>query len=143
MNHFTIFAHGKDFDAKEYVAHSPLKFDYIWYKGDRKRCAPEDMCSQYETSGVELFLGDGLKLNRFEQETIAKDFIRENKEALKDLSDTLGIETVILGIQYVLELEINVIGFTASFSSQLMALCLEVGICPTFYFELIRKYTEE
>jgi hypothetical protein len=139
MNYFKIFAHGKKFNVDKFIEKSSLKIDYFWKIGDQKRYAPTDIPSPHETSGIEIVLGEGTKLNRFDQDAIAVEFMEENLGALKELSGCPGVDTIILGIHYLVELEINTVGFTTSFSSQLMKLCLEAGICPNCYVDLVRK----
>ena len=107
MNYFKIFAHGKKFNVDKFIEISPLKIDYVWKKGDQKRYAPTDIPSPHETSGIEIVLGEGTKLNRFEQDAIAVEFMEENLEALKELSAFPGVDNITLGIHFLLELEVN------------------------------------
>ncbi len=143
MNYFKLFAHGEKFNIDNFLETSSLNADYFWRRGDQRRYAPNDISSPHETSGIEIVLGDGKKLNRYKQDEIAVVFLEENLDEIKKLSEFPGVDTIILGIHYLIELEINTIGFTASFSSKLMSLCLETGISPNFYVDLVRNDVEE
>lgn len=130
MNHFTLFAHGDEFDVDSALKNSSLTVSRIWRRGDQRGCGIVD--SQYPTSGIEIELGNGLVLSVDEQEEIALKFVVEYRDELKKLADNSEVETFKLGLQYHLN-DPNVSGLCMSLSPQLMELALEVGFSPTFY----------
>ena len=136
QNEFRIFAHGKAFDVDAWLATTTVRPDYVWRRGDQKRyaCGP----SEHPTSGVEFVLGDGLAVPYNEQEQIAVTYIQTHRNELRALAQFPGVETFILGLQYILELDESLIGFCIGPSRQLMWHALDVGIEPTCYVGLNR-----
>ena len=133
MNEFRLFAHGVEFDPDAYLASSPLKFDGVWRKGESGHDHPK-------SSGVFKVLGDGRTVPIFQQERIAIEYLAANREALKALAQHSQVTTFILGLQYHIVLEVNTIEFCMGPSALLMWHCLDIGISPTYYVTLDRKY---
>lgn len=132
MNEFRLFAHGVEFDADAYLASAPLKFDGLWRKGEAGHDRPK-------SSGVFKVLGDGRAVPVFEQDRIAIEFLSVNREALKALAQHPQVTTFILGLQYLIELEVNTSGFCMGPSALLMWHCLDIGISPVYYVSLDRE----
>jgi len=135
MNHFTLFAHGDDFDVGAYLETKSLNFDKVWHRGDLRGCTE----SKHPTSGVEKQLGCGWELPIHEQEQIATDFLETNENVLKHLAHFPGVDTFVLGLHYRIELTPGVCGFCMSASPKLMYFALRIGIDLTFYVDLDRK----
>ena len=135
-NEFRIFAHGSAFDVDAILAATRLRPDYVWRRGDQRRYACVE--SRHPTSGIEFVLGDGRAIPVPEQEQIAIAYIQEHQDELKALSRFPGVETFILGLQYICELDEGVIGFCLGHSTRLMQHALGVGLEPTFYVGLNR-----
>lgn len=126
MNEFRLFAHGVDFDVDAYLATAPLKFDGVWRKGESGHNHPK-------SNGVFKLLGDGRTVPIFEQERIAIEYLSANRDGLKALSRNPQVTTFILGLQYHILLESDIIGFSMGLSAELMRNCLDVGISPMYY----------
>jgi hypothetical protein len=124
-----LFAHGETFQPDTYLASAPFTFDGVWHKGESGRNHPK-------SSGVFKVLGDGRTLPLHEQERIAIDFLAANQAALKELAQFPGVTTFILGLQYHIDLKINLIGFCVTPPTRLMKYALEIGIEPTYYVTL-------
>ena len=135
-NHFTIFAHGNNFDVDAYLKGASLKFERIWRRGDLRGC-PEFIQDKHPTSGVEKVLGDGRGLDMDGQDRIATSFLEEHEQALTELSRFPGVDTFILGLHYRIDLTPGLRGFCMSASAGLMYFALRTGISPTFYVELV------
>jgi hypothetical protein len=135
-NHFTIFAHGDNFDVDACLKGTSLKFDRIWRRGDL-RGFPDFIQDKHLTSGVEKVLGDGRVLAMDEQDRIATRFLEEHEQALTELSRFAGVDTFILGLHYRIDLTPDLRGFCMSASEGLMYFALRTGISPTFYVELV------
>jgi hypothetical protein len=129
MNQFQLFAHGVDFDADAYLASAPLRFDGMWRKGESGLDHPK-------SNGVFKVLGDGLALSVWEQEKIAIDFLSANRDALKALAEYPGVTTIILGLQYCIELDGGTFGFCVGLTAKFMRQCLDIGISPNYYLTL-------
>ena len=138
MNHFTLFAHGDDFDVDAYLESTSLNFDKVWHRGDLRGCA-EFIQDQHLTSGVEKELGRGWEIPIHNQDQIATDFLEANENALKQLAQFPGVDTFVLGLHYRIELTLDICGFCMSTSARLMYFALRIGIDPTFYVDLDRK----
>lgn len=136
MNHFSIFAHGDDFDVDAFLVRTKLKPDHVWRRGDQRRYACVE--SKHETSGVEFVLGDGWKVPLSDQEDIALAYLKEHREALRKLANFSGVETFILGLQYVCRLNSSILGFVVGPDSQLMWHALDAGVQPSYYVSFDR-----
>ena len=135
-NEFRIFAHGQSFDVDAFVGMTSLRPDYVWRRGDQRRYACIE--SKHPTSGVEFVLGDGRVVPVLDQEQIAFNYIEEHRHELRTLAQFPGVETFILGIQYICELDEGIIGFCLAPSRRLMQHALDVGIEPNYYVGLNR-----
>lgn len=133
MNHFSLFAHGPDFQPDEYLAHSSLQFDNVWRRGDPRGCSHND---SHPTSGIEKFLGDGRALTIYEQDATAVAFLERHQQAIAELSTYPGVESCVLGLHHRLVSSPSLRGFCFSASPQLMGLSLRTGVDLTFYVEL-------
>ena len=131
MNEFQIFALGDAFDPDAYLASAPLKFDGLWRKGESGRNHPK-------SSGVFKTLGDGLTIPLLEQELIAIEYLKENREALKALARHPQVTHFSLGLHYKVP-GANVLGFCMGPSTRLMQLCVDINISPTYYVTLDRR----
>jgi hypothetical protein len=129
MNEFRIFAHGVDFDPDAYRAKSTLVFDGVWRKGESGNNHPA-------SSGIYKSLGNGMAPTIFEQERIAIDYLSQNRDALRTLSEHPNVTTFNLGLQYHIRLGENTVGFCMGPSALLMWHCLDIGIAPVFYVSL-------
>jgi hypothetical protein len=138
MNHFTLFAHGENFDVDKYLHATPLRFDKLWRRGDLRGC-PGFMQDVHPTSGIEKQLGPGWELPYWEQDEIASRFLEANEDELRRLGQFPGVDTFILGLHYRIELTPNTCGFCMSASPKLMELAIRLGIDLTFYVDLDRK----
>lgn len=136
MNEFRLFAHGKAFDVDAFLKLTSLRPDYVWRREDQRRYSCVE--SRHTTSGVEFVLGDGLTVPFLEQERIAVAYLEAHRDELRALAQFPGADTFILGLQYRMALESNVIGFCLGPSAQLMWHCLDVGCEPTYYVILDR-----
>jgi hypothetical protein len=132
INEFRLFAHGQTFDLDAYLATTTLKFDGVWRKGEFRHDHPK-------SSGAFKVLGDRATLLLFEQEQIAIAYLSANREALQLLARTPGVSTLILGLQYHVELNEGTVGFAMGPAAALMRLALEIGISPTFYVTMDRR----
>ncbi len=135
-NHFTIFAHGKDFGVDAYLKGASLGFDRVWHRGDPRGCAGF-IQDKHPTSGVEKVLGDGRELPVYEQDRIAARFLEEHEQALTELSRFPGVDTFILGLHYRIDLTPDLRGFCMSASPGLMYFALRTRLDLTFYVELV------
>ena len=136
MNEFVLFAHGEAFDVDGFLATTTLRPDYMWRRGDQRRYACVE--SKHPTSGVEFVLGDGRTVPFWEQEEIAIGYIKAHRDELRALARFPGVETFILGLQYVYELDESIIGFCMGPSSRLMWHALDIGVVPSYYVTLDR-----
>ena len=141
MNHFTLFAHGDDFDVDAYLRTTKLTFDKVWRRGDLRGCS-DFIQDKHPTSGVEKALGCGWEIPIYEQDQIATDFLEANEEALKHLAQFPGVDTFILGLHRRVDLTSSVCGFCMSASPRLMYVSLRIGIDLTFYVRLERTDDE-
>jgi len=140
-NEFRIFAHGEAFDVDAFLATTTLRPDYLWRRGDQRRYACVE--SKHPTSGVEFFLGDGRTVPFVDQEQIAITYIQANRDELQALARYPGVQTFILGLQYICELDESLIGFCIGPSRRLMRHSLDVGIEPNYYVGLNRPNDSE
>ena len=131
MNQFRLFAHGETFDADAFFAHTTLRPDYVWRRGDPRRYSCVE--SRHPTSGVEFVLGDGLTVPSLEQEVIAVAYLQANRSELRALAQFPGADTFVLGLQYRAAFDSNVVGFCLGPSAQLMSHCLDVGCEPVYF----------
>lgn len=131
MNHFSIFAHGDEFNVDEFLAKSVLRPDHVWRRGDQRGCAGVE--SKHETSGLEFVLGNGWEVPFYEQEDIALAYLKAHRDELRMLSQYRGVDTFILGLQYICKLHEGLLGLCAGPSSELMWHALDVGVRPNYY----------
>lgn len=131
MNHFTIFAHGESFDVDSFLSETSLVMNHVWRRNDRRRHPFVD--SKYLTSGIEIELGDGFIIPFLEQERIAIKYIKANKNELRIIGTFPGVNTFILGLQYILKVDSNIVGFSMGPSAELMKIALEIGLIPNYY----------
>jgi hypothetical protein len=136
-NEFRIFAHGEALDVDALLDATTLRPDYVWRRGEQRRFACIE--SAYPTSGVEFVLGDGLVLPVPAQEQIAARYIETHRDELRKLAQFPGVETFILGIQYICELDEGTIGFAIAPSPALLRRALDAGLDPTYYVGLNRR----
>lgn len=134
MNEFQLFAHGEAFDVDAFLASTTLRPDFVWRRGDQRQYACVE--SRHPTSGVAFVLGDGLTVPFFEQENIALAYLKAHRDELQELARYPGVDTFILGLQYMFEND--VMGFCVGPSTQLMRHCLDVGCEPTYYVALAK-----
>jgi hypothetical protein len=127
MNHFKLFAHGTEFDVDAYRATESIGFDRIWHTGEQN----------YKTNGLEKILGDGTRLDIFDQDRIATEFLEQHEKVLAELANYPGVDAFILGLQYRIDLEPCLRGFCLSFSARLTYFALKTGVNPTFYVDLV------
>jgi hypothetical protein len=138
MHHFTIFAHGKEFDPDACLRDSSLEFDRSWHLGDPRGCA-DFFQDEHPTSGIEIVLGNGRELTIDEQDRIARDFLEEHENALAQLSKYPGVDTFILGLHYRIPHTPGLRGFCMSASARLMYFALRTGVDVTFYGSFGKK----
>lgn len=136
INEFRLFAHGEAFDPEAYRAATTLKFDRVWHKGELRQDHPK-------SSGVYKVLGEGWALSILEQEQIAIQYLTANREALRQLAQAPGVTTFILGLQYQIQLEEGLAGFTVGPPAPLMRLALEIGLAPTYYVVIDRPNEQQ
>ena len=140
MNEFRIFAHGDTFDVDAFLPATTLRPDYVWRRGDQRRYAC--VASKHDTSGVQFSLGEGWKVPFREQEGIAIAYLKAHREELKALAHYPGVETFILGLQYICKLNDSILGLCLGPSSQLMWHCVEIGVRPNYYVSFDRSCWE-
>jgi hypothetical protein len=116
---FHIFAHGETFDVDAFLATSTLHPDYVWRRGPR------------ETSGIEIFLGDGRAIRLVDQEDIAIAYLKTHEAELRALAQFPGVDTFILGLVLICKPEQT--GFCVGPSPHLMRQALDIGILPLYY----------
>ena len=136
-NQFILFAHGEDFDADAFLKATSLTFEKVWRRGEAKHPGWDVL---HETSGVEKVLGDGRLIHLPEQERIACEFLRANRDSLRDLASWPGAKHRVLGLQRHVELNPGIGGFCMGPPSSLMAAALDVGFSPTYYVTI--DYTD-
>jgi hypothetical protein len=141
LNEFKLFAHGEAFDVDTFLALSTHRPDHVWRKGDQRRHSCVE--SLHTTSGVEFLLGDGLVVPFFEQETIAIAYMKACRGELRALAQASGVDAFILGFQYRVVVETDVIGFSLSPSTWLLWHCLDIGVNPVYYVTLDRRSEPE
>jgi hypothetical protein len=128
-NQFVLFAHGRDFDVDAFLPTTPLAFDKVW----RRNEAPyEGATHRYETSGVEVALGDGATLPLSEQEHIACEFLRKNRDPLRALATFAGADHRFLRLQHRFEVGSGTVGVSVGPSSCFMRALLETGFVPLY-----------
>jgi hypothetical protein len=125
VNHFSIFAHGENFDVDSYIQNAALKPDHVWRRGDQK--SGTDGGEFPKSSGVKYILGDGNLISPWDQELQAIEFLTNHCEALQALNETAGVTTFILGLQYNARLGPSTIGFSVGASTLLMWHIVNVG----------------
>lgn len=140
-NEFRIFAHGEAFDVDAFLATTTLRPEYVWHRGDQRRYACVE--SKHPTSGVEFIPGDGRVVPFLEQEQIAITYIQAHRDELQALAGYPGVQTFILGLQYICELDESLIGFCIGASHRLMRHALDVGVEPNYYVGLNRPNDSE
>jgi hypothetical protein len=140
-NEFRIFAHGETFDVDAFLTTATLRPDYLWRRGDQRRYACVE--SKHPTSGVAFHLGDGRTVPFVKQEQIAITYIQAHRDELQALARYPGVQTFILGLQYICELDESLLGFCIGPSRRLMRLALDVGIEPNYYVGLNRTNDSE
>ncbi len=116
---FHIFAHGDKFDVDAFTATSKLRPDYVWRRGPS------------ETSGIELFLGDGREIKLVDQEDIAIQYLKTHRDALRALAEFPGVDSFILGLVWICKPEHS--GFCVGPPAELMRHALDIGILPIYY----------
>ena len=116
---FHIFAHGEAFDVDAFLATSKLHPDYVWRRGHR------------ETSGIEIFLGDGRAIRLVDQEEIAIAYLKTHRDELRALAHFPGLDTFILGLVWICKADHT--GFSVGPSARLMWHALDVGVLPLYY----------
>ena len=130
-NQFKVFALGTTFDVDAYVATSALKIDRVWHRGDLLPNTPVN--SQFETSGLEIRLGDGLVVPLTEQEEIALAYLKAHRDELRALSERPGIEATTIAFQYPFDPSGGVFGVCLGPSGSLMWHALDCGFTPLYY----------
>jgi hypothetical protein len=145
VNFFTLFAHGKMFDLDAFLSTSPMRPDYTWRSGDRKRydTTTDATFDAHITSGLEFVLGDGLSIVYPKQEQIALDFIAANRDGLKTLGNFPGADHYILMFQYESEFQGDYTAGTVWASSRLMRSCLDIGCEIDFLVAFRRVPTDD
>jgi hypothetical protein len=130
MNFFAIYALGESFDIEAYLPTTPLVFTETWRRGDQRStsCLP----SFYETSGVQIALGEGSTTPFMDQERIALEYLKRHRAELFALGRFPGVQSFALGMQYHV-LNRRIISFCLGPSAQLMHHALEIGLAPTYY----------
>jgi len=138
-NHFVLFAHGRDFDVDAFLATTPLRFDKVWRRGElASACGGVE--HRYETAGVEVKLGDGATLPLREQEHVACEFLRRNRDPLRALTSFAGADHRFLRLQHRFEIGSGVVGMSVGPPSCLMRALLDTGFVP-LYLTLIVPLT--
>lgn len=136
MNDFHILAHGEEFDVDAFLATTKLRPDLVWRRGDQKSACFE---SKYETSGLQLSLGDGLAISLWDQEKIALVYLREQREELRALGEFPGNRVFLLSLNYFFKLDPSTVGFWVDPCRPLMRHCLDIGIHLTYHVRLDRR----
>jgi hypothetical protein len=131
MNYFAVFAHGSNFDVDTYLRSTKLQFDHVWRLGEPKRFSC--LGGPHETSGVEILLGDGARLNLDEQNNLAIDYIRANRDELRALGRFPGVETFCLGLQRNMTFHPNLLCLCIGSSKLLMGETLDIGADLSYY----------
>jgi hypothetical protein len=134
-NQFTLFAHGETFDVDAFLKATSLTFDKVWRRGEPKVPGGPSL---HGTSGVEKVLGDGTAILLSEQESIACEFVKANRDGLRTLASWPGADYRILGLQRHVELKRGVGGFVMGPPFDLMAIALDVGFRISYYVTIDR-----
>src|SRR5262249_35754715 len=109
MNEFRLLAHGASFDVDAYLTTTTLRIDSVWRRGD---LSPHSCVeNRYQTSGVEIALGDGRVVPLPEQEKIAIEYLKSHRDELRALARYPGVEAFVLSLQYYCEFDLDVTGF--------------------------------
>jgi hypothetical protein len=125
---FHIFAHGETFDVDAFLATSTIHPDYVWRRVPR------------ETSGIEIFLGDGREISLVDQEDLAIAYLKTHRDELRALAQFPGVDTFILGLVWICKPEC--LGFCVGPSPQLMWQALDIGILPQYYVTIDGRGTD-
>ena len=91
------------------------------------------------SSGLDICLHEGRPPPLPEQQRIAIAYLSANRDALAALVHFPGVETVILALQYPIEVRPNLGAFSLTPARRLSKLALELAIDPTFYVWLERS----
>ena len=87
-SNFRLHAVGHLFDVDRYLSQYSIQHDSVWHRGT----------DNYTNSGFVKYLGNEFRLGSDEQEAIAIDYIRKNRDALNAIVRWENVEAVILGI---------------------------------------------
>ena len=123
---FHIFALGEVFDVDAFLAQSSLCPDFVWQR-----------IGNGPTNGLEILLGDADTLTLPQQEEIAVNYLRENRDELRALADFSGVEALNLGLVY--RVGPNALGFCLGPSRALMISALESGVRPNYYGTVVGR----
>jgi hypothetical protein len=123
MSGFRLHAVGELFDVDLYLTEYKIDYSSIWYKD-----------KGYQNSGFVKYLGNEYELDIYEQEKIAYEYMRMNKDSLKALVNWKNVDMVILGLSYEFKV-FPTVGTCLSFSPTTIALAAEIGLKLAFYIE--------
>jgi hypothetical protein len=118
------------FDIDAYLHTTTIVFSETWRRGDQQTtsCLP----SFYETSGVQIALGEGSTTPFLHQERIAIEYLKGHRDELCALGRFPGVQSFALGMQYHV-LNKRVISFCLGPSARLMQHALDIGLVPVYY----------
>jgi hypothetical protein len=122
---FHIFALGESFDVDAFLSKSTLHPDFVWRQ-----------MGHGPTNGVEFLLSDAALRPR-EQERIAIEYLRDNREELRALARFPGVEALNLGLPY--RVLPNVLGACLGPSRELMLNALDSGVRPNYYVTIVGR----
>lgn len=93
MRRFKFYAIGKGFDVDSYIGQYKIDYSRTWDK------------DKYEHSGLVKYLGNEYMLDIYEQEKIAYEYMKANKDALKALVNFKGIDLAMLSLSCEIQLD--------------------------------------
>jgi hypothetical protein len=133
MNGFRLHAVGEFFDVDLYLSQYSIEYNSIWRRGE----------NLYTSSGFVKYLGNEFKLDICEQETIAIEYLKQNRDALKAVVAGENVEAVILGLSPELQIDSNTCSICLSFPPTLVSLAGEIGLQLAFYVRPSISYNYE
>ena len=134
MNQFRITALGSHFDVDAYLESATMTPSTIWRWRDAD--CKEATSATYPMNGIAFDLGDGAKTPICEQEDIAIDFLKSNRDALRSLSKFPGVTHFSLGLHDHRSTQGDFIGICPGASVLLMWHMLHVRCTLSTYVSL-------
>lgn len=132
VKEFSLRAYGVLFDVDAYLRANPLAPDQIWRSGKPRRSSLPHMVPR--NNGLAVSLGEGRQLSSCQQEEIAIEYIKANREALRALSHCPGVDFYYLTLWNSTVCRSGDCGLDVCVSQMLMWHLLDIGcgLCCRF-----------